>query len=97
MSKYQKLYDVVGRPAEWNDKTKTGRVLKWELDTYQTPKKVRDEIAHRMAKRLAAAGITVQKVQVRNSVTTRYGWIDGVYRPSSSPSYDKLSVYIDSN
>lgn len=100
MSKYQKFTDLMGSPALWNDKTTTGRVLKWELSSAGTPKKERDAIAAAYAKKFADAGIPVQKVQVRNATSSRTFCVRGKggkqeYETFESVSYDKLSVYID--
>lgn len=100
MSKYQMLYDVIGRRAEWNDKTKTGRVLKWELSSINSPKAEREKIAEHTRAILAEAGITVQKVLVRNSkYSCTRSWYDqdGQYQSmtNTGPGYDKLTIYID--
>lgn len=100
MSKYSLHYSVVGRQADWNDKTTTGRVLKWELNTITGTKKERDTIAAQWAKKFADAGVAVQKVMVRPSKSTlTRSWFDATGQRQTmsvtTESYDKLTVYID--
>lgn len=98
-SKYDHIYAVVGHTAQWNDKTTTGRVLKWQISGYsKMSKKDRDALAAVWKKKFDDAGVQVQKVQVRNgteSLTypvkteTSFG-----YKTLTHAGPLKLSVYI---
>lgn len=67
-SKYDPIYAVVGHAAQWNDKTTTGRVLKWDIsDDPAMSKKDRDALAAEWKKKFDDAGVSVLKVQVRTS------------------------------
>lgn len=98
-SKYDPIYAVVGHAAQWNDKTTTGRVLKWEISgDSKMSKKDRDVLAAAWKKKFDDAGVSVLKVQVRTSTEsfsypakteTSFG-----YKTLTHAGPLKLSVYI---
>lgn len=98
-SKYDHIYAVVGSTAQWNDKTTTGRVLKWDISgDPKMPKKDRDALAAEWKKKFDAAGVKVLKVQVRNSTESfSYPVVTGTsfrYETMSNSGPLRLSVYI---
>lgn len=91
-SKYDALRAAMGGQELWNDKTKTGRVLKWYADTSGATLEERKEMAAAIHKKLMAAGIQyVQRVQVKNATWSDYKY-GQVYSGQDS---DKICVFIN--
>lgn len=86
MSKYDAIRAIMGGVEVFNDTSKTGRILKWYSDDSELPKKEREAQAKAIFEKLQHLPY-VQKVQVRNAQTTRYG--------VTYYDYDKICVYID--
>jgi hypothetical protein len=96
MSKYSQLRAIMGGTEDYNDKTKTGRVLKWYNDSCGLNKPVRDRLAGELLEKLINHGIYyVQRVQVRNARgTASRGTENGIICIDFEDD-DKVCVYID--
>lgn len=86
MAKYDELNRAMGSTCFYNDKTTTGRVLKWYSRKFSQTPAQRAAEAKRVAKKLLHLPY-VQRVEVKNA-TIRSGG-------PAVPDRDKICVFID--
>lgn len=101
MSKYDALRAAMGSKELWNDKSKNGRILKWEADTISATLQERKAAAAKIFAQLEHLGF-VQKVVIRNAETSSVYYVGagngtngGTHLVSTYATYDKIAVYIN--
>ncbi len=87
VSKYAALREAMGQIELYNDRSKKGRILKWEASTMGASKEDRQKTAAELMTKLKNIP-QVQKVVISN-----YEY----YRPGEGPiqGFDKIAVYIE--
>ena len=100
-SKYNALRVFMGSTEMWNDKSKNGRILKWNSSTMGATLKERKAQAAELFEGLRLLGY-VQKVEVRNAKSSSVHYVGvgngtdgGAYLVNEYDVDDKITVYID--
>ena len=101
VSKYNALRVFMGSTEMWNDKSKNGRILKWNAKTIGATLAERKKHAEELFAQLSLLGY-VQKVEVRNAKTSNVYYVGagngtngGAYMVSEYATNDKIAVYIN--
>jgi phosphoserine aminotransferase len=96
MSKYAEVRAVMGSEEAYNDKSKSGRVLKWYSNKSGLSLAERKLQASQVLQKLIDAGVWyVQSVAVRNAKASSVTFDGKGYRCIEWDDDDKICVHID--